>query len=178
MKTQIINFARSIGISEIGFTTLDNKTAIVCLFPYFEDYHEGNLSAYAYSTDYHIVTKEKLGLICEYILKNTSATEAEGFADIGPSVDKDLCYWAGLGFYGKNTLMINPRLGSYFFIGYVLTDLALEPDSPMTGSCIGCGKCVAACPGNALENGFDLSRCVSAINQKKGTLTAEEEGLI
>lgn len=178
MKQKIKDFAASIGITETGVTDFEGHTAFVCLFPYFSGYEKGNLSVYAYSTDYHIVTKNKLNQICEYILNNTNASLAESFADIGPSVDKDLAYSAGLGFYGKNTLMINPRLGSYFFIGYVLTDLYLEPDSPLEQTCLGCGKCIVACPGNALENGFNIACCASAVNQKKGELSREEINLI
>lgn len=177
MKQEIKNFAASIGIEETGVTELDGKTAFVCLFPYFSGYENGNLSVYAYSTDYHIVTRRKLNQICEF-MRGLGAEYAEGFADIGPSVDKDLAYSAGLGFYGRNTLMINPRLGSYFFIGYVLTDLPLEPDSPLGRSCLGCGRCAAACPGGALKDGFDISRCASAVNQKKGGLSEEETELV
>lgn len=158
----------------MGITDLNGKTAIVCLFPYFSGYEKGNLSVYCYSKDYHLVTKEKLNLICDFLLSETSAEYAEGFADIGPEVDKNLAYASGLGFYGKNTLMINPRLGSYFFIGYVLTDLPLEHDRPLPQSCLGCGNCIAACPGNALKNGFNIERCASAINQKKGDLAPWE----
>lgn len=174
MKNKIKEFALSLGISETGVTDLNGKTAFVCLFPYFTGYEKGNLSVYCYSTDYHLVVKNKLEQICRFILENTDAACAQGFADIGPEVDKNLAYAAGLGFYGKNTLMINPRLGSYFFIGYVLTDLPLEKDAPLQEKCASCGRCIAACPGNALENGFCIERCASAINQKKGTLTHEE----
>lgn len=177
MKNKIRDFAASIGINEVGFTELNGKSAIVCLFPYFSGYEDGNLSVYAYSTDYHVITKEKLRLICDFVLNN-GASYAEGFADIGPSVDKDLAWHAGLGFYGRNTLMINHRLGSYFFIGYVLTDLPLEPDKPTGENCMGCGRCIAACPGNALDNGFNENYCVSAISQKKGELTDEEKLLL
>ena len=177
MKQKIRDLAASIGITEVGFAEHGGKSAIVCLFPYFSGYEEGNLSVYAYSTDYHVITKEKLGQLCDFVLNN-GATYAEGFADIGPSIDKYLAYYAGLGFYGKNTLMINHRLGSYFFIGYVLTDLPLEPDKPTDESCINCGRCITACPGNALDNGFNEERCVSAISQKKGELTDEERSLL
>lgn len=177
MKEKIRAFAAGIGINEVGFTEYGGQSAVVCLFPYFSEYRPGNLSVYAYSTDYHIIVRDKLKLICDFLLES-GASRAEGFADIGPSIDKDLAYHAGLGFYGKNSLMINPRLGSYFFIGYVLTDMRLEPDAPVEGSCLGCGRCVAACPGNALENGFCEERCASAISQKKGELTADEAALL
>ncbi len=177
LKSRLKTFAAGIGIDETGVTQMNGKTAFVCLFPYFSGYEDGNLSVYAYSTDYHIVTRRKLKQICEFLF-SAGASYAEGFADIGPSVDKNLAYAAGLGFYGRNTLMINPRLGSYFFIGYVLTDLPLEPDSPLEQGCAGCERCVEACPGGALNGGFDITRCASAVNQKKGELSDEEAELV
>ncbi len=177
MKEKIKAYAAGIGIKETGFARYGQSAAVVCLFPYFSGYRPGNLSVYAYSTDYHIILRDKLKLICDFLIEN-GASRAESFADIGPAVDKDLAYHAGLGFYGRNTLMINPRLGSYFFIGYVVTDMELEPDSPIKGGCMGCGRCVKACPGGALDGGFCEERCVSAISQKKGELTDEEARLI
>lgn len=178
MKSEIKAFAASLGMTESGVTALGDATAFVCLFPYFSGFEAGNLSVYAYSTDYHLVTREKLGRVCEFMKTRFGAERAESFADIGPDIEKDLAHAAGLGFYGKNRLLINPRLGSYFFIGYVLTDLKMEPDSPLEGSCLGCGRCVAACPGHALDNGFDPSRCASAISQKKGNLSDEEADIL
>ncbi len=177
MKDRIRSFAAGLGINEVGFTEFRDKTAVVCLFPYFSGYFPGNLSVYAYSLDYHCILRDKLNLLSNYLLAN-GAAEAAGYADIGPEIDKDLAYHAGLGFYGKNSLLINPRLGSYFFIGYVLTDLKLEPDKPMDGACLSCGRCVSACPGGALSSGFNKERCVSALTQKKGDLTGAERSLI
>lgn len=177
MRDKIKSFAAGLGIKEVGFTEYNGKTAVVCLFPYFSEYHPGNLSVYAYSLDYHKIIKEKLGLLGEFIINN-GASEAESYADIGPEIDKNLAWLAGLGFYGKNSLLINPRLGSYFFIGYILTDLKTETDGPLDMKCQDCGRCVAACPGGALDTGFDPSRCVSALTQKKGELTADEQELI
>lgn len=178
MKQKIKDFAASIGIAETGVCVYGEDTAFVCLFPYFSGYEPGNLSVYAYGTDYHLVTREKLGKICEFLKTECGGKKAEGFADIGPSVDRELACRAGLGFYGKNRMLINPRLGSYFFIGYVLTNLYLEPDRPLEESCLSCGKCIKACPGNVLENGFCAERCASAINQKKGELTEEEKAIV
>lgn len=177
MKNKIKDFAAGLGIRETGVAAYEDKTAVVCLFPYFSGYHPGNLSVYAYSLDYHKIVGDKLRLLSDFLMEN-GASRAEGYADIGPKIDKALARRAGLGFYGKNNLLINPRLGSYFFIGYVLTDLTLEPDTPLNMSCLGCGRCVAACPGGALDRGFDPNRCVSALTQKRDELTADEQGLI
>lgn len=178
MKQKLKAYAASLGITETGVAAYGGSTAFVCLFPYFSGKEEGNLSVYAYSRDYHIVVKEKLGRICDFLISECGAERAEAFADIGPAVDKNLAYHAGLGFYGKNTLMINPRLGSFFFIGYVLTDLVMECDKPLEGGCLGCGRCVRACPGGALDGGFHEERCASALTQKKGELTEDERAII
>jgi epoxyqueuosine reductase QueG len=98
----------------------------------------------------------------------------EIFADIGPSVDRLLAYRAGLGFYGKNKMLINPDFGSYFFIGYILCDIELESDASIERECDGCGKCIKACPGSALDDSFCIEKCASHISQKKGELTQEE----
>ena len=176
MKEKIKRRARELGIREVGFAEYMGRSA-VCLFPYFSGYEPGNLSVYAYSLDYHVIVRDKLKQLGNY-LSEIGAETVEGFVDIGPEVDKNLAYHAGLGFYGRNSLLINPRLGSYFFIGYILTDLKLEPDRPMEASCKGCGRCAAACPGGALDSGFNAEHCVSAITQKKGELTPEEKALI
>ncbi len=178
MKRKLKAFAASLGITETGVTTYGGRTAFVCLFPYFAGKEEGNLSVYAYSRDYHAIIREKLAHICDFLLTDCGAAYAEGFADIGPAVDKSLAYCAGLGFYGRNTLMINPRLGSFFFIGYVLTDLPMESDKPLGGKCLGCGRCAEACPGKALDEGFHAERCASALTQKKGPLTEDEREII
>ncbi len=177
MKEKIRLRANELGIKEVGFTEYSGKSAVVCLFPYFSGYETGNLSVYAYSPDYHVIVRDKLKQLGNFLSENGAET-VEGFVDIGPEVDKNLAYQAGLGFFGRNSLLINPRLGSYFFIGYVLTDLKLEPDKPAGTCCKGCGRCAAACPGGALDGGFNAERCVSAITQKKSELTPKEKALI
>ena len=178
MKEKIRFFARSIGIEKCGFTHYEGKTAIVCLFPYFNGYNGGNLSLYAQSRDYHLVIKEKLEKLREYILPFSQSPDIPIFADIGPSVDRLLAYRAGLGFYGKNNMLINPDFGSFFFIGYILCDIALESDSSLNKECDGCGRCIKACPGGALGDNFCIEKCASHISQKKGALSKEEEKIL
>ena len=83
---------------------------------------------------------------------------------------------AGLGLRGRNTLTILPPWGTWLFLGAILTDLPLESAPVPAPACMDCGKCTAACPTGALgPNGLDPDRCLSALTQKKGALTAEEE---
>lgn len=178
MKNKIKEYIYSKGIKECGVTRFNGKCAIVCLFPYFDGYHGGNLSVYAYSKDYHMVIREILSDVCRYIEELSSKCKCEVFADIGPEVDRKLAYNAGLGFYGRNGMLINDRFGSFFFIGYILCDLELEDDVPLNKTCLNCGKCVRNCPGGALDKGFDIDKCASHISQKKGELTIQEEEIL
>ena len=174
MKQSIIKYAASLGIERCGFTSYMDKSAIVCLFPYFTGGYKGNLSVYAQSIDYHKVIKDKLSLLSEHILSLKNDACLSIYADIGPKIDRRLAYNAGLGFYGKNTMLINPDFGSYFFIGYILCDIFLEPDVPLKKKCDGCNRCIKSCPGQALDECFDVNKCASHISQKKGSLSQEE----
>lgn len=178
MKNKIFEYIHSLGIEKCGVTLYGGKTAIVCLFPYYVGDKEGNLSFYARPHDYHLVIKEKLSMVCDYISTLSPSTKCEVFADIGPEVDRLLAYNAGLGFYGKNHMLINNDLGSFFFIGYIMCDLSLESDSPLGKSCIGCNKCIESCPGGALGERFQLDRCASHISQKKGDLAEHEIAIL
>ena len=178
MKTQIFEFIHSLGIEKCGVASYDGKSAIVCLFPYFTGLEDGNLSLYARSLDYHKIIKEKLSCVCDFIHTLAPCADCDIFSDIGPQIDRRLAYDAGLGFYGKNHMLINPDFGSYFFIGYILCDIALEPDSPMEESCKGCDRCIKSCVGSALVDGFDIEKCASHISQKKGDLTDSEVAIL
>ncbi|MBE7034327.1 MAG: DUF1730 domain-containing protein [Ruminococcaceae bacterium] len=178
MKNKIFEYIHSLGIEKCGVASYNEKSAIVCLFPYFSGYAEGNLSLYARSRDYHKVIREKLSPVCDFIHSLDSTAECEIFADIGPEVDRKLAYKAGLGFYGKNGMLINDDFGSFFFIGYILCSLDLDADKPLNETCIGCNKCIENCPGGALGEKFQLEKCASHISQKKGDLTESEIAIL
>ena len=178
MKNKILDYIHSLGIEKCGVANYGGKSAIVCLFPYYVGDSKGNLSLYARSLDYHKVIKEVLAPACDYIKALCPDAECEVFADIGPEIDRHLAYNAGLGFYGKNGMLINDDLGSWFFIGYILCDLDLEADNPLDTTCIGCNKCIESCPGGALGESFCLDRCASHISQKKGDLTDGEIAIL
>ncbi len=134
---------------------------------------------YAHGMDYHTIIEGYLAKIAVFIKEHFPAASTKIHVDKGEGDDKNAAYMAGLGFYGKNSLIINETYGSFVFIGYVETDLMLPPDAPLDRQCIGCGKCIEACPGGAIQNGkIDESRCASAITQKKGTLSKEEEQIL
>ncbi len=178
MKNKIFDFIHSTGIEKCAVTSYEEKSAIVCLFPYYCGDRDGNLSLYARGYDYHQVIQEKLSAVTDFIKSISPDTVCEVFADIGPEIERKLAYNAGLGFYGKNHMLINDDFGSYFFIGYILTDLPLAKDKPLEKSCMGCNRCITACAGGALSDGFCIDRCASHISQKKGDLTEGEIAIL
>ena len=155
------------------------KSIIVCLFPYYtgED-DNANVSKYAKVPDYHKIAKNKLNQICEFINERKSA-KLECFADTGVLHDRYLAYLAGLGFFGLNSCLINEKYGSFFFIGYIITDLELTTDKQQNTECIKCKKCIEVCPGHAIDEDFNINvrNCVSYITQLK-KLTQEQARIL
>ena len=174
-ENEIIKKAEELSIKHIGFCRHGGKSAVCCLFPYFKEGEKSRISVYARSEDYHLILREKLKELMADFDKNALI-----FADTGP-VGEDIliAQKCGLGVRGRNTLLINEEIGSWFFIGYALTDLDLAPSRPKEGSCLACGLCEKSCPGGALQGGrIDLNRCASYLTQKKGALTPGEEEII
>lgn len=150
------------------------KSVIVCAFGYYAGEEKGNISRYARGADYHVVAKEKMKPLCDFLEDN--GFFAEAFADTGVLNERLLANLSGIAFLGRNRMAINDKLGSYFFIGYIITDCELETDAPNTKSCKDCGKCIEACPLGALaQNGFYEEKCLSYITQKKGELSEKEK---
>lgn len=164
----------------LGTTLFTPKSAIVCLFPYYVEHKPpSNLSRYTWATDYHLVINEYLKKLIEKLqIMNTDA-QFSIHCDTSPLADRYMAYLAGLGFYGKNNCFISPKWGSYVMIGTILTTLELEPDTPLTQSCMGCNRCITACLGQCLgHDEFKFDTCKSYLTQKKGELTSEEEHII
>ena len=181
MEGKIKAFAHSLGACACGITQKDGekKSVIVCLFPY---YHKasGNLSMHATGRDYHKVVGEKLAALAEYLKNEFPGADVYCQVDIGDSVDQRYAQKSGVGFYGKNSLIINDMCGSYAFIGFCVIDRLLSSDAPDMRDCLGCNACVRACPGGAIsEKGdFDPTKCASAISQKKGALSEDEIAIL
>lgn len=120
------------------------------------------LSRYALCRDYHLTVKERLAEILADIQKEFPAAEGRTFCDTSAVLEKELGRLAGLGFRGKNTLLLSPTLGSYFFIGGIALNFALDADAPVEGSCGSCEACIKACPVGALKDGaLDANRCLA-----------------
>ncbi len=155
------------------------QTVIVCGFPYYTGEHEGrNLSRYAIVPDYHHAAGSLLEDACAR-LRTAYPAEYQWFVDNSPIREVDAACRAGLGVRGENGLLLHPVFGSWLFLGEIITDLPAETTEVPVSRCIGCGACRKACPAGCIgEHGPDPSRCLSAITQKKGDLTPEEEELV
>lgn len=152
-------------------------SVLVCLFPYYTGEQERNISRYAMVRDYHHVAGEYLERFCEALRQEFSEHRFEAFTDNSPIREVRAALCAGLGLRGRNGLVLHPTYGSYLFIGEVVTDLVLEPDSPMQPlECCNCQRCLQICPAGALQpdGSVQLDLCRSHITQKKGELTPWE----
>jgi epoxyqueuosine reductase len=126
----------------------------------------GFVARYARGRDYHRVMETKLRRLRDAVVRaGGPGTRALWAVDHTPVMDRALARAAGLGFFGKNTMLIRPGVGSYFVLGEVLTTLDLPPDRPAAGSCGTCARCIDACPTGAIVAPFrvDARLCISYL---------------
>lgn len=139
------------------------------------------ISYYAYGKDYHIVLKDKLRQLWQYITEELLPSiepvpEARAFTDSAPLLERYWAWKAGLGWIGKNTNLIIPGKGSFFFLGEIVTTLELDYDSPQENRCGDCRRCLDACPTGALESAGHLNanKCISYLTiEHKGDIPSE-----
>jgi epoxyqueuosine reductase len=151
-------------------------------FPPLERHH-GRVSRYAWGADYHGVILGKLHLLAEWLGEQVGQRLTyRAYVDTGPLLERELAQRAGLGWIGKNTNLIHPKMGSYFFLGELLVDLELDPDASFAGDYCGiCTACLDACPTGALvaPRTLDARRCTSYLTiENRGSLPAGIRPLI
>ena len=144
----------------------------------------GVIARYARGRDYHRVVKKKLMTLLRWLEEETGRElpTARAYVDTGPVLERELGRRAGLGWFGRNTMLIDPRRGSYFFLGELLLPFELEYDEPFTADrCGTCRACIPACPTDALlgrnEDGapvLDATRCISYLTiENQGSIPEE-----
>lgn len=124
------------------------------------------ISRYATGRDYHEVVKDKLWSIISLIKAEEPSASARAFVDTAPVLEKAWAQRAGLGWQGRHSLIINRDIGSFFFIGIIITDLALDYDAPYEDDlCKGCRKCITGCPTGAIneDRTIDARRCIAYL---------------
>jgi epoxyqueuosine reductase len=123
------------------------------------------ISKYTYGEDYHQLIIKKLQNIVKFIKGIAINEKAEAFVDSSPIFEKRWAQQAGLGWRGKNSILINCKGGSYFFLGEIVTTLQLEYDKPEQDHCGKCDKCIQACPTGALKKPYDLDarKCIAYL---------------
>ena len=146
------------------------RSVISLIYNYFPDtiYQEAQnykIAKYAYGQDYHEVIKDKLRFFLQEIRDKIGQVEGRAFVDSAPVHERAWAAKSGLGWVGKNSLLLNRGMGSFFFLAELIIDLELEPDGPMKDYCGTCTACQDACPTDAIPEPYvvDGSRCISYL---------------
>ncbi len=160
------------------------KSVISLLYNYYPEKdlaEEGNykIAKYAYGKDYHYIIKPKLKTVLNEIIEQVGDISARVFVDSAPVHERAWAAKAGLGWVGKNSLLLNKQSGSFFFLAEIILDVELDYDGPVTDHCGTCTRCMDACPTDAIPEPYvvDGSRCISYLTiELKDQIPTEFEG--
>ncbi len=139
----------------------------------------GRVARYAWGEDYHEVISQKLDKIDNFLRR--FGGRQKSYVDTGPILERDHAAQAGIGWHGKSTMLINTQLGTWFFLGEILTTLELPPDPPQRDRCGTCDRCIKACPTGAITapHRLDARRCISYLTiELKSSIPVELRPLI
>jgi len=139
----------------------------------------GKIARYAWGDDYHDVIEAKLDKIDQFL--RDFGGRQKCYVDTGPILERDHAAQAGIGWHGKNTMLIDERLGTWFFLAEILTTIELPPDDPVPDRCGTCERCIKACPTGAITapHRLDARRCISYLTiELKGSIPLELRPLI
>ncbi len=146
------------------------KSVISLIYNYFPSEDQAKeenykIAKYAYGEDYHFVIKEKLKVFLDSISEQIGEVQGRAFVDSAPVHERAWAAKSGLGWVGKNSLLLNKSHGSFFFLAELILDLDLEPDGPVKDHCGTCTACMDACPTDAIPEPYvvDGSRCISYL---------------
>jgi epoxyqueuosine reductase len=161
-----------------------SKSVISLMYNYYPENLQRSdsykFSKYAYGQDYHHVIKDKLKALVQLIEEEIGSVNARIFVDSAPVLERAWAKKSGLGWVGKNTMLINPKKGSFFFLAEIILDLELEPDNEIKDYCGSCTACIEACPTDAIldNNVLDGSKCISyfTIELKEEIIPNSEKG--
>lgn len=143
----------------------------------------GRIAAYAWGEDYHLVLKQRMNNLMQQVQEKVGRSISyRCFTDSAPILEREFAQRAGLGWIGKNTCLINPRLGSYLFLAEIFTDLPLPPDQPfLPDRCGTCQRCLQACPTRCIlpNRTIDARRCISYLTiEHKSAIPLELRALL
>lgn len=162
------------------------KSVVSLIYNYYpkEDLAKKNpagfkIAKYAYGEDYHTIVKDKLKEFLNRIEEEIGHVEGRAFVDSAPVHERAWAKKSGLGWVGKNSLLLNRNMGSFFFLAELILDLELEPDAPIKDYCGTCTACMDACPTNAISEAYvvDGSKCISYFTiELKEEIPSSEKG--
>ncbi|GAB7089296.1 tRNA epoxyqueuosine(34) reductase QueG [Marinifilum fragile] len=163
----------------------NTKSIVVVGLNYFPKEQQNDpeapvIAKYAYGKDYHFVLKDRLNQLLEYINTEIGEVSGRAFVDSAPVLEHAWAKRAGLGWIGKNSLLINRKIGSFLFLGELFLDMELEYENPTYADfCGGCNRCVRSCPTGAITEPYVVngSKCISYYTiELKGEIPEEEKG--
>ena len=149
---------------------LGARSVVSLVYNYYpKEQHQSDqgpkIAKYAYGQDYHHVVKDKLKELVDRIREKVGQIEGRVFVDSAPVMERQLAAKSGIGWIGKNSLLLNRNMGSFFFLAELIIDLELEPDGPIKDYCGTCTACQDACPTDAIPQPYviDGSKCISYL---------------
>jgi epoxyqueuosine reductase len=159
------------------------KSVVSLVYNYFPEKEmstaAGKISRYAYGEDYHVVVKDKLKLLLQELREAIGEIQGRAFVDSAPVMERAWARRSGVGWIGKNSLLLNREMGSYFFLAELIIDLELEDDGPAKDYCGTCTACMDACPTDAIPQPYvvDGSKCISYFTiELKEEIPADVKG--
>lgn len=153
----VLDGARSIVMLALNYRTVE---------PSVPQSAHGRVSRYAWGADYHDLIRTRLATLADFTRQRRPGAKVRGVVDTAPLLEREFAQLAGLGWIGKNTLLLNKQAGSWFFLAALLTDLELDYDAPhATDHCGTCRACLDACPTDAFVDAYvlDARRCISYL---------------